>query len=221
MVSESKIHSRIELDDVKAFNGLLMLSWNVRSLLKKFAEFEACIDTMKPDLICLSETWLNAATPDSVVSLADFNLIRQDRSIDSCPRRGGGVCIYTSKKLDCDFDKYSYLNTCDGDIELCIISVNLIQTKPLTVISCYRPRSGNIDSALCKLKNVLSELPQGGESFILGDLNIDYDCKKSNSYTKLKTLNMRINSSNSYLFLIELLVAPLLLLTIFLVTVYT
>ena len=47
------------------------------------------------DIICLTETWLDANTPDSVCQLPDFHLYRKDRSTGL----GGGVLCYVRNNI--------------------------------------------------------------------------------------------------------------------------
>ena len=47
-----------------------------------------CVDR-KPDIVCLTETWLDNGITNDELSIPDFNLIRLDRN-----RHGGGVALY-------------------------------------------------------------------------------------------------------------------------------
>jgi hypothetical protein len=55
------------------------------------AEFTCCINTDKPDLIFIAETWWNDT---SVPYLKDYCLFRKDSGT-----KGGGVAIYVSNKI--------------------------------------------------------------------------------------------------------------------------
>jgi exonuclease III len=63
---------------------------NIRSLLGKFDEFAATVLTEKPDIICLTETWLNSSVDTPSIDLPNYLLSRDDRST----RKGGGVAVY-------------------------------------------------------------------------------------------------------------------------------
>lgn len=131
-------HNLASPDVVAGLSGLTLITWNIRSILPKFADFEACVSKMKPDIICVCETWLNLSTADTQVSMPGFNLIRHDRR-PNIRKKGGGLCVYTNVKLQYDVDLYNHLNLCNHDIELCVLVIKLIQTKPLVIIACYRP----------------------------------------------------------------------------------
>ena len=48
----------------------------------------------KPDILCITETWLQPALPNSLIVFdSNYSVFRTDRSSD---RTGGGVCILTS-----------------------------------------------------------------------------------------------------------------------------
>ena len=60
------------------------------------------IDHHDIDVLCLTETWLNKATPDEVVSIRGFDIYRRDR--DSTQTNwntlgGGGVAILCASHL--------------------------------------------------------------------------------------------------------------------------
>jgi hypothetical protein len=65
-----------------------------RSYLK-FEEVEShLIHTMKSDILCISETWLDRTVTDCELDIPNYTLFRNDRN-----RRGGGVAIYVSDVL--------------------------------------------------------------------------------------------------------------------------
>ena len=67
---------------------------NATSLENKFDEFTAVVDTNRPNLIGVSETWFKNV---SVVNMNGYNLYRKDRCDG---RRGGGVCIYVDNSIN-------------------------------------------------------------------------------------------------------------------------
>ena len=78
---------------------LTLISLNARSIVNKLRDFEVeILDGFKlPPLICLTETWLNSAVPDSFLPCKSYHIFRRDR--DSRP--GGGVCLMVRKDLKC------------------------------------------------------------------------------------------------------------------------
>lgn len=81
-----------DLDKIGSYKGLKIICWNVRSLVPKFAEIELTIEQTSPDLVCISESWLNEVTPDSKIEINGYTLFRQDRKNN---KKGGvdSVCL--------------------------------------------------------------------------------------------------------------------------------
>ena len=50
----------------------------------------------KHDFLCLSETYLDASVPDSLLEIDRYNLVRADHPNDT---KRGGVCIYYKESL--------------------------------------------------------------------------------------------------------------------------
>ena len=69
----------------------IMLS-NVMSLVPKVDEVHEFIHRNQISLVFITETWLEASIPDSVVNIPGFSKIRRDRINKS----HGGVCAYVN-----------------------------------------------------------------------------------------------------------------------------
>ena len=52
--------------------GMSIIFWNIQSLYTKF-------ESVKPDLMCFSETWLNQLILDSDLEIHNYSMIRNDR----------------------------------------------------------------------------------------------------------------------------------------------
>ena len=72
------------------------LSWfptivlaNVRALNNKFEEVRLRITNMQPDVVVLTESWLDERTPDSSINISNYSIIRKDRN-----SKGGGILCY-------------------------------------------------------------------------------------------------------------------------------
>ena len=75
--------------------GFCILSVNIRSLLKNSAELCVRLRTLEPDVIALTETWLD----DSVASFhipGYFSVSRRDRNDG---RQGGGIALYAAERI--------------------------------------------------------------------------------------------------------------------------
>ncbi|XP_065651308.1 uncharacterized protein LOC136079499 [Hydra vulgaris] len=66
---------------------------NATSLENKFDEFIVLVDTYRPQIIAVSETWFKSIL---VVNLNGYNLYRRDKNDG---RRGGGVCLYITETI--------------------------------------------------------------------------------------------------------------------------
>lgn len=64
--------------------------------MAKVSEFKVIVDSDKPDIIFITETWLKFAISDSLVDLPGYLLFREDRKI----KGGGGVCIYVKQRIN-------------------------------------------------------------------------------------------------------------------------
>ena len=81
-------------------NTVSVCHWNLNSItahnFSKLTQLKAYISTYKYDFICLSETFLDSSTPDNLVDIQEYNLVRADHP-DNTKR--GGVCIYYKESL--------------------------------------------------------------------------------------------------------------------------
>ena len=71
------------------------LSTNIRSLFPKMDEFALLLDHLCIDIAAVSETWLHEGIENDILSIPNYNLVRQDRSVG----RGGGVCAFVSNSI--------------------------------------------------------------------------------------------------------------------------
>ncbi len=73
---------------------LSILYFNARSLIPKFDELYVLAESQKPDIICVTETWLCINIMDNEISIPGYNVHRLDRN-----RHGGGILMYTSEDI--------------------------------------------------------------------------------------------------------------------------
>ena len=76
-------------------NNLSVYHWNLNSItahnFSKLTQPKTYISTYKYDFICLSETYLDSSTPNNLIDIEGYNLVRADHPDDT---KRGGVCIY-------------------------------------------------------------------------------------------------------------------------------
>ena len=117
-------------------DSLIILLWNVRSLIKNLAEFQKLIDDLKPHLICLTETWLKPNIRN--LKFKNFDILRNDR----LNINGGGVAILIRKELNYKAIPLVYFQ--NGNLECLATSVNF-KHFPVDILTCYCP-PGELDN---------------------------------------------------------------------------
>lgn len=66
-----------------------------------------------------------------------------------------------------------------------VLSISLPQTRPLIIVNTYRTPSGKINEAVNHLNEILEQIPNNSEIYIMGDLNIDLSNNNSPSSKKV------------------------------------
>lgn len=177
-----------------------ILHLNVCSLLFKWEELNTTLLDGSIDVICLSETWLHTNVSNSLIPTPDFNIFRVDRKTKdkttTKAKRGGGLCIFVTKKFEVEFNDTCESVISNENLELMYIKINPPHQKPIKVFLTYRPPSGNIPEALNSIKTVITKTVQrrGGEEILwLGDLNINILKSRSADTRKLLETGRLLN----------------------------
>ncbi len=80
--------------------------FNARSLKNKLSEFNIMLKHEKPDIVMVTETWLDDSVTDSLLcNGADYSIFRNDRG-----SVGGGVVIFTKNQSVMSCQCLSHLN---------------------------------------------------------------------------------------------------------------
>lgn len=102
-----------------------MILANLRSIQNKMDELRTHVrhsfEFREAFLLCFVETWLHAASPDSLYDIDNFWLIQDDRSEGSRKNRGGGVCAYINDRWCLDYSIKHVI--CNRDLELLAIGL--------------------------------------------------------------------------------------------------
>ena len=81
-------------------NSLSVCHWNLNSLsahnFSKLTQMKAYISMYKHDFICLSETYLDSSSSDSLLEIDGYVIVRADLPNNI---KRGGVCIYYKEPL--------------------------------------------------------------------------------------------------------------------------
>jgi hypothetical protein len=111
---------------------------NSQSLISKVPELELVAIDLRPDLIFISETWLNSDINNASLNINGYKFqteLRMDRT-DTANGIGGGLAVYSKIGLEilpcdqvCDFNQYCKfkISTCGDELYFYVI---------------YRPPSG-------------------------------------------------------------------------------
>ena len=179
----------------KGKNELLIIHINCRSMINKEEEIFDLINLLNPDIICLSETWLDGSIPIQYVPKG-YKILRKDRSEEFLQKyrklKGGGIAIIYR----------SYINMIPkpkitpNDEEIFWVQVQTNNSFLLGVI--YRPEYSLImqkdETGESILEtNIQKATEISNRIVILGDLNIDLLNK---THKNTKNLNTMMNSYN-------------------------
>lgn len=156
------------------FGGLQIYYQNVRGLKSKTRELFLASLTCDPDVICLTETWLDSSVTDTELFCDRFSVFRTDRNFDLIRlTRGGGVLIAINNNLRVfPLDIRSSVPNVD------VVGIRVAQDKvSLYVIVLYIPPAlthSDYESIFEDLLKVDS-ITENDELIVLGDFNItDY-----------------------------------------------
>ena len=162
--------------DLKILKGIVIVYWNVRSIVNKLEQIHQYISNNGIDVLCISETWMHERISDAQIKLKGYNLIRLDRKHNNASTRGGGLCIFIKDHYSFTGCTEACFNVTNNDIELQTIQINLKYTRPIFIINLYRPPSGNAEVFSKTLYTLFSHIDSLGSTDIFagGDFNIDY-----------------------------------------------
>lgn len=162
-----------ELDCVKSVKGLKIIHLNVRSLLKHLEEIEHDLLDGCLDVIILSETWLHGNVSNSLFLNEKYKLIRLDRKVrkpNGSYKTGGGLCVFV--RNDISYVETEVVMLSDEDVELIHVKLTHGHMKPVNLTAVYRPPSGNLQNAVEKIEQCLTD-NRYGNSLVMGDFNVD------------------------------------------------
>jgi hypothetical protein len=121
----------------------------------------------KPDIFCITETWLNETTVDTT-SFLNFNSFHTPRPGTG---RGGGVSIFINEQLTAI--EVKELCIANETIESCVVKVNY-DSEEIYIFAVYRPFSDVVDNFTAKLVEMLNSNHIANKNVILlGDMNIN------------------------------------------------
>ena len=146
-----------------------MIHLNARSLknrvnLHQIREFT---QENKPDIIAISESWLNSTVTNAEIEIEGFKVIRLDR----LRKIGGGVCAYVRSDIKCF--KIKHLSTISEDnFHQLWLRLQFKKLKSFLICVTYQPPDCSLDCFEFHFKPAYTEvLLMNYPIVILGDLN--------------------------------------------------
>ena len=159
---------------------LLILHMNCRSINNKLEELENIIKNLDPDIICLTETWMDDSVPSQANIPDGYSMIRKDRSADFKQKygrnKGGGVAILHKKHIKVEMKNY----LTDRIEEILWVHVKVKESFMLGVV--YRAEYTDLlnDEEESKLEENLRKACEISNNLIItGDFNVDMLEKES------------------------------------------
>ena len=143
--------------------GLVIVNVNWQSVTAKKLPLHHMIESVKPDVIVGTESWLKSDIASSeVFPLEDYQVIRKDRT----NRKGGGVFIMARREF-----KLVREEELETDCELIWGGLSIYGWKPLHIGAYYRREEKDKDS-LHQLQMSLSRLKKTDSIVLAGDFNL-------------------------------------------------
>nr|CAI5838339.1 unnamed protein product [Callosobruchus analis] len=143
---------------------------NSQSIMNKIDQIEVILDTYRPDIFCVSESWCNEhsinTTNISNYQIANYFIRRNHQH--------GGVTIYT--KQDLVHSRISYVDNLSEEfvLEMCAIQLNSNE-KSLCVLAIYRSPSADVEVLIERLSLTLTYcIKKFHQVVVCGDFNINF-----------------------------------------------
>ena len=151
-------------------SDLVILQLNIRGLSSKLDELKQLLrnlaDSKKPDIVLLSETWLNKNSPK--ITVPGYRLFNIHRT----HKKGGGVSVLISSAIK---SRHKTVNIELETIELCLVEIKLEHSQRNIVVgSLYRPPNTSCVKFVNEYENLIKTLKHADTHLVLGmDHNSD------------------------------------------------
>ena len=153
----------------------LVLHLNCRSVNGKIDEIKHLLHVNKPDILILTETWLNDSNPKGTLCFKGYKHYRKDRSQIFKQKykknNGGGVAIVYKDNL-----KLKLCTNINKDNDEILWASTRINNKTYLIGATYRPDySDLLEGQTSPLENHLQcAFQQSSNIMMIGDFNVDY-----------------------------------------------
>lgn len=155
---------------------------NARSInsIDKINKLHHLLDTVKYDIVCITESWLDSSTPNSVLLHdCDYSIFRKDRPSDKI---GGGVCILTKNSTITAVHVplpglFNGLEIVCIDILSSASASSTKLTLDFRLMLCYRPPSSNTATDSVQYASLMCQCieamyPPNSVLLLCGDFNL-------------------------------------------------
>ena len=142
---------------------------NARSLRNKIPQFQAILSEKQPDIIAISETWLQPSFQNTEIFSDDYQVFRKDR-VD---RKGGGVLLALKNVLPAN-NRTDLQSRMTHHNEILVVETICQSYGKVAIIVCYRPPSDNSLDFVHNMRTTLSKCVNAGieQMCLLGDINL-------------------------------------------------
>ena len=162
-LSNSNIHD--DLGDIHPVHSptrsLLCLCFNARGIISKRLDLVVLLEECHPDIVVITETFLDNSFLDSELFSAQYAVFRKDRN-----RHGGGVLIAVRQHISA----VRWVTSELSNIELIWLRV-VSGSSSFMLGGFYRP-PGSPESYLLELQSSLHSLPSNSSIVLCGDFNV-------------------------------------------------
>ena len=170
----------MESKGINTTNYIRITHINLNGLRNKLNELISILEYRKSDVLLVSDSRLNEATPDVYIEIPGYKILRKDRSF----KKGGGLVVYYRNNLKITLENEFKIKECES----LVFKIGISRRKFARVAHIYRPPNSKVQTFLESLESLFTSIDLTSEPFcILGDINIDF---LSNNVTKQRYCNL-------------------------------
>ena len=181
--------------------GFHIAHLNLQSFNNKLDLVKTEISILDFDVFTFSESWLHNQVDNSLLQIAGYDLLRQDRNWNDIPnappKRGGGIGAFIKSKHKFSTQHLNRYNKNTKHIECLWFEILLEKCKNVIIGVVYRPPSGcsvQFCDDLTEMAQDITALSRS-ELFIIGDFNIQYNNKTHSQFKDLMQFEQLTNLS--------------------------
>lgn len=147
---------------------------NVRGLRTKLTEFSNSLATLKSDIFCATETWLNDSIDTNEFNNSDYIVFRKDRNYDLANSTRGGGCLLAAKS-NLIVSRVGEFETTNSNLEDLWVKIKMNCGNDLYICVVYVSPSASCDifeNHLDKLKHITLNVNLNSKIIVIGDYNL-------------------------------------------------